>query len=511
MGLADTQKQISPAELDAGLRRLMFDAAFATIVGTLNSGVVLIAYALWLGASPAVIGLLAAIPFLTQLLQAPTVLLLEKVRSRRLVSVAGVFIARLALPLIAFLAFLPDKNAALLLLVIGETIHCAFNAVGGCAWNSWMRDFIPERRLSDFFARRTIWATMLGIGGTVTAAAALELSPPDRNGGTVFFALYFGGFLASLISSWQLSKVPEPEVEREPARQSLAALFAMPLKDSRFRPLIRFTASWQFTVNLSLPFFTVYLIRQLDYSAGFVLLLSIVSQFSNMVVLRDWSRLSNLFASKTVLAVSAPIFIAAIAGMAFAGQFESRLVTTIYLIGLHAIMGMASAGVALASSTIGLKLAPKGTANVYIATNALVTAAAAGTAPLIAGLFADFFARRQLSLQMLWRTPEGTVDLVAISFGWWQFFFLISAATGLYALHRLSFVREEGEVRPRELVQHVLNVARRGVRNASPVAGLRAAVSFPAGGVLESHRRRIRAAGETEGTPESERPDHASA
>ena len=91
MGLADTQKQISPAELDAGLRRLMLDAAFATIVGTLNSGVVLIAYALWLGASPAVIGLLAAIPFLTQLLQAPTVLLLEKVRSRRLVSVAGVF------------------------------------------------------------------------------------------------------------------------------------------------------------------------------------------------------------------------------------------------------------------------------------------------------------------------------------------------------------------------------------------------------------------------------------
>jgi hypothetical protein len=31
----------------------MADAAFATIVGTLNSGVVLVAYALFLGASPA--------------------------------------------------------------------------------------------------------------------------------------------------------------------------------------------------------------------------------------------------------------------------------------------------------------------------------------------------------------------------------------------------------------------------------------------------------------------------
>jgi MFS family permease len=489
---AEPAHEITPEALETGLRRLMTDAAFATIVGTLNSGVVLIAYALWLGASPAVIGLLAAIPFLTQLLQAPSVALLERVRSRRLVSVAAVFVAPLALPLIALLAFLPDKQTALVLLVAGETIHCALNAVGGCAWNSWIRDLVPERRLSDFFARRTIWATSLGIVGTLTAAMALQWAPPDGNGGLVFSCLYAGGFLASLVSSWQLSLVPEPDVAREPARQPLGTLLAMPLKDERFRPLIRFMASWQFTVNLSVPFFTVYLIRQLHYSAGFVLLLSIVSQISNMVVLRDWSHLSNRFASKSVLAVSAPIFILAIAGMAFAGAFESRTVTTIYLIGLHAIMGMATAGVALASSTIGLKLAPRGKANAYVAANALVTAAAAGTAPLIAGLFADYFARRQLSLQLLWRTPDGTVDLVAMSFGWWQFFFLISAAAGLYALHRLSFVHEDGEVPPRELVQHVLNVARRGVRNASPVAGLRAAVSFPAGGVIDLHRRRVR-------------------
>ena len=53
-------------------------------------------------------------------------------------------------------------------------------------------------------------------------------------------------------------------------------------------------------------------------------------------------------------------------GLAFAGAFESRVVTTIYLIGLHAIMGMASAGVALASGTIGLKLAPRGSARILL-------------------------------------------------------------------------------------------------------------------------------------------------
>ena len=123
-----------------------------------------------------------------------------------------------------------------------------------------------------------------------------------------------------------------------------------------------------------------------------------------------------------------------------------------------------------------------------MATNALVTALAAGTAPLLGGLFASFFEKRQLRFEMEWRSPQGALELVTLSIGWWQFFFLISAAIGLYSLHRLSLVREEGEVPRREMLQHVLNVARRGVRNASTVAGLRAAVAFPAGRIVRERR-----------------------
>ena len=83
MRLSQTHGSVSPHELSRGVNRLMADAAFATIVGTLNSGVVLVAYALFLGASPTVIGILAATPFLCQLLQAPAILLVERASSRR--------------------------------------------------------------------------------------------------------------------------------------------------------------------------------------------------------------------------------------------------------------------------------------------------------------------------------------------------------------------------------------------------------------------------------------------
>ena len=484
---------ISPAQLREGGRRLMYDAAFATVVGTLNSGVVLVAYALMLGASSTVIGVLAAIPFLTQLLQAPAVALLERVRSRRRVAIIGLFVARLALPLMAVLGFLPDRNVALLLLVIGETIHCGLNAVAGCAWNSWIRDLIPEQKLGLFFARRTIWATVLGIGGTGLAAAALQFGDPSGRGGgspMAFAAVYGLGFVSSLISTWHLSRVPEPPMPAPVQQRKLGRLLLEPLRDPGFRNLIRFFASWQFAVNLAAPFFSVYMIRQLGTSAGFVLLMSIVSQAANIVVLRGWGRLSDRFTNKTVLSFAAPAFILCIAAMALAGQIGPPGWTIAYLTLLHVLMGMTSAGVALASSAIGLKLAPRGRATAYVATNALVTALAAGAAPLLGGLFATFFEKRQLRLALEWRSPTGALDLVTLSIGWWQFFFLISAAVGLYSLHRLASVREEGEVPRREMLQHVLNVARRGVRNASTVAGLRAAVAFPAGRLIQERRQR---------------------
>jgi MFS family permease len=244
------------------------------------------------------------------------------------------------------------------------------------------------------------------------------------------------------------------------------------------------------------------MIKQLGFSAGFVLVMSIVSQLANIVVLRLWGQLSDRFTNKTVLTFAAPAFIACIAAMALAGEIGGRGATTVYLVVLHVLMGMTSAGVALASSAVGLKLAPRGSASAYIATNALVTAVAAGVAPLLGGSVATFFERRQLSLNLEWRAPDGTLELIGLTIGWWQFFFVGSALLGLYSLHRLSLVREAGEVPRREMVQHVLNVARRGVRNASPVAGLRAAVAFPGGRIIQE-RRQVRTRGEGDDRPEN--------
>jgi hypothetical protein len=105
------QPQVDEKDCEAGLRRLQFEAAYSSATTALTSGVILTAFALHLGASNIVVGLLASAPFLSQLLQAPAVLLVERLRERKRIAVVSSIVGRSMLLLMAAAAFLPTATA----------------------------------------------------------------------------------------------------------------------------------------------------------------------------------------------------------------------------------------------------------------------------------------------------------------------------------------------------------------------------------------------------------------
>jgi MFS family permease len=128
------------------------------------------------------------------------------------------------------------------------------------------------------------------------------------------------------------------------------------------------------------PSFTVYFVRDLGFSMSFVLILSVVSQLANVAVIRGWGALSDRFANKSVLTTASPLFILCIFGVSLTNQIDGAEARIAYLALLHALMGAAAAGVGLASGNIVMTLSPAGSATNYMATNALVSAIAAGVA-----------------------------------------------------------------------------------------------------------------------------------
>ena len=208
------------------------------------------------------------------------------------------------------------------------------------------------------------------------------------------------------------------------------------------------------------------------------MIVTVISQAANLLVLRSFGDLIDRFSNKAVLGVCTPTFLLCIFAWTFTTLPDPHAGTIPLLIAIHAFMGMATAGVTLASSNIGLKLAPRGEATPYLASVSLVNSVAAGAAPMIGGLMADFFANRELALIIRW-TGETEVSIPALSFQSWDFFFLLAAVVGLYSVHRLSLIQEDGDVEEEVVLRELMLEARRTIKNLSTVGGLRAATVFP--------------------------------
>ena len=110
----------TPEELARGKRALVKEAAWASLVGALYGGVILVGFALELGATPFLIGLLAAIPFLAQVAQLPAIALVERMRQRRSIAVSALTISRLVILGLALIPFIDDAPKQLAALILNQ-------------------------------------------------------------------------------------------------------------------------------------------------------------------------------------------------------------------------------------------------------------------------------------------------------------------------------------------------------------------------------------------------------
>ena len=481
MGAVTSKDTLADEELDRSMKGLIRSGLATRAMSTFTGGAFLVAFALKLGASNYVIGLMAAIPALAQLIQIPSVYLVERVRNRRAIVVIASGIDRLFWLFIAVIPFLVSHEAGLILVLIAILFHSSLSAVANCAWNSWMRDLVPQDRLGAFFSKRMRSMTGLGIVLSLTAGFYVDYWKKLFPGNELYAysILFVSGFILGMLGVYFIWTIPEPPMETLKTKTNFLEVLSRPFKDRNFRDLIFFLTSWSFAVNLAAPFFTVYMLKKLQMSMSYVIGFTVLSQIMNFTFLRIWGRFSDRYSNKSVLGVSGPLFIACILAFAFTTMPERYILTIPLLIVIHVFMGISTAGVTLASGNIGLKLAPKGRATSYLAANSIVNSFAAGVAPIIGGKFADFFATRQLSLTLKWTSPGRELAFQTFHFQHWDFFFLFAFLIGLYSIHRLTRVEEAGEVEERIVVHELISEIRSEIKNLSTANGLREMVMFP--------------------------------
>jgi len=463
---------------------------------SLAAGAFLTALALWFGASNFYIGLLAAAPHIAQLAQVPGVYIADRWRHRRLITVLCTGVSRPMYLLMAAAALSPQPEFALALILAAVFLRHGVTGLSSSSWNSWVRDLVPEGRRGQLVGRRLRTMTLVGAALAIAAAAFIDLwqvyvSPVPTH---AYALLFIAAFVAGSYATWCIMRIPEPRMTIETAGGGLLNRLIVPFKDRNYRELLAFTGSWSFAVNLAAPFFTVHMLKRLELELSLVVGFTLVSQLVNVAALRPWGAIADRMSNKAVLMVCAPLFVACIFAWTFTTLPEPHAGTIPLLLVIHILTGLATAGTALASGNIAMKLAPQGSGTAYLASNSLVNSLAAGTAPVLGGLLADFFTKRELALSLHWRTPGRDLVFNTLSISQWDFFFVLAAVTGLLAITRLRRIHEVGQREDYSVLTEFYLETRSLIQDISSVAGLHQEIEFPFGRILSKRNNQSRKA-----------------
>jgi predicted MFS family arabinose efflux permease len=219
------------------------------------------------------------------------------------------------------------------------------------------------------------------------------------------------------------------------------------LKEGNFKKFLIFALIWSFSVYFASPFFTLYFLRELHFSYGFVATLGMISAFADLTGIRLWGRISDKVKNKAVIQLSS--WVATFLPLAWALVRPGDIVMPILL---HLIGGGFWAGINLCTNNLLLRISPQRNRSLYLSVYNIAGGIGAATGPIAAGL-------------VLISVREVTVPWVPWEILPLHIIFLISTVFRIMSRLLLNSVKEPGEMPAGQLVRILRSV--RGLNMAN--------------------------------------------
>lgn len=474
-----------PETLQGDLKLSVREGALNTVFATLIGGTFLVGFALELGATNTQIGILSALPPLLNLVQVLGSYFVTKIGSSKRVCVISAAMYRLVWLMIALIPLLlfwtTGEWGAVAILIACLAVASLFASLSGVAWMTWITQMVPEFVRGRFFGYRNMVAGAVGMIASLGAAQFIDhwqkayTAPTDRLlGFSLLFSIGLAFGLWGLMGLKRISDVPLPQDNGD---KSFWQELKRPLQDQGFRKWILFSTVWGFAVGVGSPFFSVYMLENLQLQFSIIAILGLVNGITNTLGMRLWGNLIDDMGSKPLLAICSVggAIIPFIWVLATPGNWSILWLT-------HFLNGLAWSGIGLASSQLLMSTAPEDGASMYFAVFAAITGIAGTISPLLGGALAGVFS------SLAWQV--GGITLSGL-----QLLFMLTGILRLLSLALLQPVPSAKDMSLGEILSKARQLSPlQGLRSHQQLAavGLQAVentVFYIAEGSLQSERR----------------------
>ncbi|MEW5756548.1 MAG: MFS transporter [Pseudomonadota bacterium] len=401
------------------------------------------AFAVFLKASTAQIGLIASLPpLLGSLAQLVSAWLGNRTGWRKSIILAGVYLQALSwLPIILLPLIFPEHALTLLIISISCYFACAHFAAP--QWSSMMGDLVPEQLRGRFFGARTRLATVTSFLSLV--AGGLLLHAYDDHGAAMygFITIFSIAAAARLVSAHYLRGMHDPPRSAEVIKLPSPAQIWQRIHHSPFARFSLFFALMQSAVAISSPFFTVYMLRDLEFSYLLFMVNTAVSVIVQFLTLNVWGRISDQFGNRVILATTGLVIPLLPLLWLFSTDYA-------YLLLVQMLSGVVWAGFSLSAGNFIYDLVPSPKRATYVACHTVLMCVGVFAGALLGG-YLGMVLPRELSIgdfHLEWHSA-----LLGL--------FVISALARLaVALTFIPLLREVREVPPLPVSGLVFRVAR---------------------------------------------------
>lgn len=417
---------LSQKSVRTSLRASTLDGVLATIFGSITTGVLLTNFLLELGATSVEIGLLSSIPMFVNLLQPLGAYLGDRTTSRHWYSIvifgSSRFLWVILLLLMLGVSDSQTERHQLLLWTLGVVLVThVLGSLGSASWFSWMAALVPQQLRGRYFGVRNsaanlvnlICVPLMGWGVSIWKGGAIQ------GYGIVLFLGIVCGLLSLAFQYFMIDVNPQAEnrecksVARRDSTESTSKWF----KDANFLRFLLYYSTWTFAVNLSVPFYSLYMLDNLQLDVGLVTLYSSLTSGANLLMLMMWGKLADRIGNRPILLLVG--IVVAVTPLFWLGTGANTVSIWIGLPLIHLLRGGTWAAIDLSVHNMQMNVAPARSQAGYFAIAAAITGVSGALGTTAGGFLAQL--------------P---------SIGGLAGLFALSAVLRLLALLPLVFVRE---------------------------------------------------------------------
>jgi MFS family permease len=392
----------SKDQIRTSLKASTLDGVFATLFSNVTGGVLLTNFLLELGASPTEIGILASIPMLANLMQPIGAYFSEQTTSRHHYCFWIYSISRslwlglaIAIFLIGRIHSAPDFLIAITFGV--ATLSYFMGALGSAPWLSWMAAIVPRSLRGRYFGLRNSAANLTNL----ISVPLIGLAISRWQGGSIqgysfvlilsivcgLVSICFQNFMVDVNpQTSKPSSVPALTDSIQPDKQSqpIPSFWG----DRNFLNFLLYFNLWTFSVNLSAPFFNVYMLNDLNLDISEVTLYNSFSSGANLIMLMFWGKLADRIGNRPILIGVGIIF--AVFPLLWLTIGTNPLSTYLLLPLLHLIAGATAAAIDLCSNNFQMGIAPTHNQSTYFGVAAAFAGISGALGTMAGGFLAQF-------------------------------------------------------------------------------------------------------------------------